>query len=196
MKRIKIRKPDKPLLFFDTFVWKNIITNNDYKSILELLQLNCSHDKPIIPITNFIEGELRSQKIFRKIKEIAKNTLVLIPVGRITFNQLLGIFVAFYEKLNEIESDWELLTERSGLVKYCIDGLKINIDNLSEELNKIRNYSLKFNRNRKRTIIYSNILTLYKNLWFLWLRFLKRRDFFNLSYKTFFNSNYFLKSQQ
>ena len=197
LKRVKIIKPARPLLFLDTFAWKAILTDSACKDVLELLNSNCNCNKIVLPITNFIEGELASHGICNSVKKIAKNAVVFIPTGRITFNQLLAMFIGFYEKLEEVELDWEYSIGESGLVKYYTDGLKENLDNFSIELNKIRAYSLKFNKDKRKTITYSSIRKLHSNLWTMLLRALKQRDFFNLSsddYKKFFKSDYFNKS--
>jgi len=183
---LTLKKSEIPLVFIDTFFWRNLLKLHDLRKLLEEC---CKANKVLVVTTNFLEGELRKYRILEEVKRICGNSLVCVPIGRISANQIIHAMIAYKERLMESELSWETSISESPILEPIQKGLKELVDYFRDELNKLRS---NIKGRKKRDLIISMLIDVELEFWKNTLKIYG--DLLNLSneeYEQFFHMNYF-----
>lgn len=156
--KILINKRRTPILYIDTYLWYDILKK--HQNELDLLRNCCESKLIIIALTNAIIGELKQRNIFDEIKSICGDSLVSVPLGRISANQVIHSMLCFFHNKKTINFDWNLATSEVPVLEKENTGLKALVDNLRNEMN---NANAKY-YGRKETLI-SIFVGLERDVW-------------------------------
>lgn len=123
-----------PIAFLDTFVWGQIvISSEDVRSIIAAC---CKERHVIFAITSAIEGELSQRNFLEEVQQLCGDSLMSIPVGRITANQIVHGLVCYERMSPQIVLTWERALSEVPILDHPIKGLRDMSHNLADELNK------------------------------------------------------------
>lgn len=156
--KIFINKRRTPILYIDTYLWYDIFKK--HQNELDLLKNCCESKLIIIALTNAIIGELKQRNIFDEIKSICGDSLVSVPLGRISANQVIHSMLCFFNNKKTINIDWNLVISEVPVLEKKNTGLKAIVDNLRNEMN---NANTKY-YGRKETLI-SIFVGLERDVW-------------------------------
>ena len=131
--KIFINKRRTPILYIDTYLWYDIFKK--HQNELDLLKNCCESKLIIIALTNAIIGELKQRNIFDEIKSICGDSLVSVPLGRVSANQVIHSMLCFFNNKKTINIDWNLATSEVPVLEGKNAGLKAIVDNLRNEMN-------------------------------------------------------------
>ncbi len=138
--KIIIEKAESPIIFVDTFMWIDIFTKE--KEIRELLEKCCKENILNLTLTNAIQSELKQRKIYNEVINICENTLTIVPMERISANQIIHSLLCFFKGKNNIRLDWNLAISDVPVLGNVKIGLKRITDSVKDELNlAVNNYT-------------------------------------------------------
>jgi len=184
-----IKKNEKPTVFIDTFMWHKILSNDKVK---EHLIKHCESQKCLFVITSLQKGEMLQRNLFEKVEEICKRSLLIIPVGRISANQIIHSLIAYSENKSEVILDWNIMISKIPTLKPPDSHLKEITKTLTYELNKMRGEV----RGNKEVFI-SGVIQVEREVWkrefkIYWDMISEfSKNFVNKNYEEFFYSDYF-----
>lgn len=156
--KIFINKRRTPILYIDTYLWYDIFKK--HQNELDLLKNCCESKLIIIALTNAIIGELKQRNIFYEIKSICGDSLVSVPLGRISANQVIHSMLCFFNNKKTINIDWNLAISEVPVLEKKNTGLKAIVDNLRNEMNNAKTKYC----GRKETLI-SIFVGLERDVW-------------------------------
>lgn len=193
---ILIRKPRVPVVYIDTFLWRTII-NDDFE-IKELLQKCCEDNLLVIVFSNATIGELKQRNLYDSITRICKNALLVIPVGRISANQIIHSLICYFEDNRSVILDWELAISDVPILQERSIGLRKLMNVLEEEINRAKKHS-KFSKEKLVAILMDVQRRVWKFLLKYYRQLLKESQLFNTdnfhrqsrTYEKFFYTDYF-----
>ncbi len=114
-------------------MWYDILKR--HRNEVDLLKNCCESKLIIIALTNAIIGELKQRNIFDEIKSICGDSLVSVPLGPISANQVIHSMLCFFNNKKTVNIDWNLATCEVPVLEGKNTGLKAIVDNLKNEMN-------------------------------------------------------------
>ena len=189
--KIFVTKPNHSLVFIDTYMWKYLL---DQKyDVLALLKEGSTNNNLKIVLNDYIVIELKQRKIYDRLLSWFKSSLIVIPVGYISANQIIHSLLCFVLNKKKIDLDWNIITSEVPVIKDKKVHLQDYFLYITKILNFLRN---KYKWSNKEWI--AKIVSLERKCWndilerYGELLNLYRIPNFNLGhYKQFFYTDYF-----
>lgn len=128
-------KRGSPLIFIDTYMWVKLLEDDTLKSLLRDV---CGKNQIRIVMTSAIEGELTGRKKIDAVRQVCGDSLVIIPVGRISLNQIVYALFRYAFNQKEICYEWDNVIADLSPIRSIENGLHQVFEDLAEELKKAK----------------------------------------------------------
>jgi len=128
-------------IFIDTFMWSEIINNEEYEKIKGMLSQCCHENKIRILITNILKGELDNRNLLNCIIDICNDSIEFIPIGRIAANQIIQSMTRYFLGEKNVNLSWDLAVSKVPVLNPTDINLKDNIIKLTANINKSKKSS-------------------------------------------------------